>query len=138
MKQQEFDAQLGQMRRERKQAIDSIASMQADIKEEIAARNRIIDASAAERARLKHQREALHVQRMNIEREYNRRINTFLNDHKEELETSWQEVSTYTLIKQLRKRGWRGDLRNIFPDTAPEHVERVNIALNADTQDTEE
>lgn len=132
MKQTEFDAQLGQMRRERKQEVDVIANLQADLKEEIAFQNRAINAAHLEVSRLKQQRQTLQVQRAAAERRHNERINAFIKEHQDELEHSWQEVSTYTLIRQLRKRGWRGDLRNILPDTAPDHVARINLALNAE------
>lgn len=132
MKQTEFDAQLGQMRRERKQEVDVIAKLQADLKEEIAFQNRAINAAHLEVSRLKQQRQALQVQRAAAERRHNERINAFINEHRDDVCASWAEVSTYTLIRQLRKRGWRGDLRNILPDTAPEHVARINLALNAE------
>ena len=132
MKQTEFDAQLGQMRRERKQEVDVIAQLQADLKEEIAFQNRAINAAHLEVSRLKQQRQALQVQRAAAERRHNERINAFIHEHRDDVSASWSEVSTYTLIRQLRKRGWRGDLRNILPDTAPEHVARINLALNAE------
>lgn len=135
MKQTEFDAQLGQMRRERKQEVDVIAQLQADLKEEIAFQNRAINAAHLEVSRLKQQRQALQVQRATAERRHNERINAFINEHRDDVSASWAEVSTYTLIRQLRKRGWRGDLRNILPDTAPEHVARINLALNAEKEE---
>ena len=139
MKQTEFDARLGQMRRERKQEVDVIAQLQADLKEEIAFQNRAINAAHLEVSRLKQQRQTFQVQRAAAERRHNERINAFINEHQDALSASWAEVSTYTLIKQLRKRGWRGDLRNILPDTAPEHVARINLALNAEKdEETEE
>lgn len=138
MKQTEFDAQLGQMRRERKQEVDVIANLQADLKEEIAFQNRAINAAHLEVSRLKHQRQALQVQRAAAERRHNERINAFIKEHHDDVSASWAEVSTYTLIRQLRKRGWRGDLRNILPDTAPEHIARINLALNAEKDEEDE
>jgi transcriptional regulator with PAS, ATPase and Fis domain len=132
MKQTEFDAKLGQMRRERKQEVDVIAQLQADLKEDIAFQNRAINAAHLEVSRLKQQRQALQVQRAAAERRHNERINAFIKEHHDDVSASWAEVSTYTLIRQLRKRGWRGDLRNIIPDTAPEHVARINLALNSE------
>ena len=132
MTQTEFDAQLGQMRRERKQEVDVIVQLQADLKEEIAFQNRAINAAHLEVSRLKQQRQALQVQRAAAERRHNERINVFIKEHHDDVSASWAEVSTYTLIRQLRKRGWRGDLHNILPDTAPEHVARINLALNAE------
>ena len=138
MKQTEFDAQIGQMRRERKQEVDVIAQLQADLKEEIAFQNRAINAAHLEVSRLKQQRQALQVQRASAERRHNERINAFINEHRDDVSASWSEVSTYTLIRQLRKRGWRGDLSNILPDTAPEHVARINLALNAEKDEEDD
>jgi hypothetical protein len=92
--------------------------------------------------RLKVQRAGLNEQRLKAERVWSDKIQAYINQYQEQANRSWDTVSTYTIVKELRKRGWQGTIFNNDPDMAEEHKDGVIAAFNGkakeDEQPTEE
>lgn len=53
------------------------------------------------------------------------------------VEHEMDNISTYTLVKQLRKRGWHGDITNDDPSMADEHKQGVIAAFNGKPSEDE-
>ena len=104
--------------------------MQNELKEEIAAKNRQIHELSEQVQKLKMQKFSITERRLKAEKDWNDRIQGFINQYQEQANRSWEAVSTYTIVKELRKRGWQGTIFNNDPDMAEEHKEGVIAAFN--------
>ena len=140
MTQVEFENQLRDLRSQKAQVMNQFSLMQNEIKEEIAAKNRQIHDLSEQVQKLKVQKFGITERRLKAEKEWGDRIQGFINEYQEQAERSWDAVSTYTIVKELRKRGWQGTIFNNDPDMADEHKEGVIAAFNgkADDEPTEE
>jgi hypothetical protein len=112
--------------------------MQNEVKEEIAAKNRQIHELSEQVQRLKVQRAGLNEQRLKAEKVWGDKIQGYINQYQEQAERSWDAVSTYTIVKELRKRGWQGTIFNNDPDMAEEHKDGVIAAFNGKAKEDEE
>ena len=104
--------------------------MQNEVKEEIAAKNRQIYELSQQVQKLKVQKAGITERRLKAEKDWGDRIQGFINQYQEQANRSWEAVSTYTIVKELRKRGWQGTIFNNDPDMAEEHKEGVIAAFN--------
>ena len=104
--------------------------MQNELKEEIAAKNRQIHELSEQVQKLKMQKFSITERRLKAEKDWNDRIQKYITDFHEQYERSWDSISTYTIVKELRKRGWQGTIFNNDPDMAEEHKEGVIAAFN--------
>jgi hypothetical protein len=104
--------------------------MQNEVKEEIAAKNRMIHELSEQVQRLHQQRAAIAERRLKAEKDWGGQIQDFINKNLEQVNRSWDAVSTYTIVKELRKRGWQGTIFNNDPDMAEEHKDGVIAAFN--------
>jgi hypothetical protein len=142
MTQVEFENQLRELRSQKAQVMNQFSLMQNEVKEEIAAKNRQIHELSEQVQRLKVQRAGLNEQRLKAEKVWGDKIQAYINQYQEQAERSWDAVSTYTIVKELRKRGWQGTIFNNDPDMAEEHKDGVIAAFNGkakeDEQPTEE
>ena len=138
MTQVEFENQLRELRRQKAQVMNQFSLMQNELKEEIASKNRQIHDLSEQVQKLKVQKFGITERRLKAEKEWNDRIQKYITDFHEQYERSWDAISTYTIVKELRKRGWQGTIFNNDPDMAEEHKEGVIAAFNGKPNETEE
>jgi len=117
--------------------MNQFSLMQNEVKEEIAAKNRQIHELSEQVQRLKVQRAGLNEQRLKAEKVWGDKIQAYINQYQEQAERSWDAVSTYTIVKELRKRGWQGTIFNNDPDMAEEHKDGVIAAFNGKAKEDE-
>ena len=110
--------------------MNQFSLMQNEVKEEIAAKNRQIYELSQQVQKLKVQKAGITERRLKAEKDWGDRIQGFINQYQEQANRSWEAVSTYTIVKELRKRGWQGTIFNNDPDMAEEHKEGVIAAFN--------
>ena len=135
MTQVEFENQLRELRRQKAQVMNPFTLMQNELKEEIAAKNRQIHELSEQVQKLKMQKFSITERRLKAEKDWNDRIQKYITDFHEQYERSWDSISTYTIVKELRKRGWQGTIFNNDPDMADEHKEGVIAAFNGKRDD---
>ena len=140
MTQIEFENQLRELRHQKAQVMNQFNLMQNEIKEEIATKNRQIHELSEQVQRLKVKRAGIQEVRLKTEKEWGVQIQDFISKYQEQAERSWDAVSTYTLVKELRRRGWQGTIFNNDPDMADEHKEGVIAAFTGEwkEENTEE
>lgn len=138
MTQVEFENQLRDLRNQKAQVMNQFALMQNEVKEEIAAKNRQIYELSQQVQRLKVQRFGLNERRLKAEKEWGDSIQGFMNEYQEHAERSWDAVSTYTIVRELRKRGWHGRIYNDDPEMANEHKDGVIAAFEGNWEDNGE
>ena len=129
MTQVEFENQLRELNGQKAQVMNMYALMQNEVKEEIAEKNRHIHELSEQVQRLKVQRAGLNERRLKAEREWGDKIRKFTSENFSETR-ALADVSTYTIVKEMRKRGWQGTIFNNDPDMAEEHKEGVIAAFN--------
>ena len=130
MTQVEFENQLRELRSQKAQVMNQFSLMQNEVKEEIAAKNRQIYELSQQVQKLKVQKAGITERRLKAEKDWGDRIQGFINQYQEQANRSWEAVSTYTIVKELRKRGWQGNIFNNDPDMAEEHKDGVIAAFN--------
>lgn len=135
MTQVEFENQLRELRSQKAQVMNQFSLMQNEVKEEIAAKNRQIYELSQQVQKLKVQKAGITERRLKAEKDWGDRIQGFINQYQEQANRSWEAVSTYTIVKELRKRGWQGTIFNNDPDMAEEHKEGVIAAFNGKAND---
>lgn len=140
MTQIEFENQLRELRHQKAQVMNQFNLMQNEIKEEIATKNRQIHELSEQVQRLKVKRAGIQEVRLKTGKEWADKIQAYINQYQEQAERSWDTVSTYTIVKELRKRGWQGTIFNNDPDMAEEHKEGVIAAFTGEwkEENTEE
>ena len=137
MTQVEFENQLRELRSQKAQVMNQFSLMQNEVKEEIAAKNRQIYELSQQVQKLKVQKAGITERRLKAEKDWGDRIQKYITDFHEQYERSWDSISTYTIVKELRKRGWQGTIFNNDPDMADEHKEGVIAAFNGKANDDE-
>lgn len=137
MTQVEFENQMRELRHQKAQVMNQFSLMQNEIKEEIAAKNRQIYELGEQVQRLKVQRAGIAERRLKAEKDWGGQIQAFVNEYQEQANRSWDAVSTYTIVKELRKRGWYGTIFNDDPDMADEHKLGVIAVFNGTAKDEE-
>ena len=135
MTQVEFENQLRELRSQKAQVMNQFSLMQNEVKEEIAAKNRQIYELSQQVQKLKVQKAGITERRLKAEKDWGDRIQGFINQYQEQANRSWEAVSTYTIVKELRKRGWQGTIFNNDPDMAEEHKGGVIAAFNGKAND---
>ena len=137
MTQIEFENQLRELRCQKAQVMNQFQLMQNEVKEEIAAKNRMIHELSEQVQRLHQQRAGIAERRLKAEKDWGGQIQDFINKNLEQVNRSWDAVSTYTIVKELRRRGWQGTIFNNDPDMADEHKEGVIAAFNGKAKEEE-
>lgn len=126
----EFDNQVREMRDQKLQIMEHFLLMNNELKEEIANKKRQMHELGLQLNKLKMQKHSLVECQTKASREWSNKIQKFISDFHKDYETSWQSVSTYTLVKELRKRGWHGKIENDDPEMSQEHKNGVIAAFN--------
>lgn len=137
MTQQEFEAKIRDLRAERQKAVQPIHQAQFELKQEITAKGQQIHALFNDIDKLKVKKTSLAEFRSKVEAEWREKINTFMQENQSLVEHEMDTISTYTLVKQLRKRGWHGDITNDDPSMADEHKQGVIAAFNGKSSEDE-
>lgn len=129
MTQVEFEDQLRELRNQKGAELNAIAKMQGEVKEQISAIERKIRDLRAEMEKLNQQRLIISNHRYEKEREWGEKIRKFMNDNFQRTR-ELENISEWTIIKELRKRGYKGTLEN--PDKTAEFLQTLNLNLNRD------
>ena len=135
MTQVEFENELRELRCQKGAAINAIASMHGEVKEEIASINRQIKDLLTRREKLNQQRIIYSNQRLEREREFGEKIRKFINDNQNECR-EFESVSDWALAKELNRRGFSGNLKN--DEKSPEFLTTFNNKINGTWNDGEE
>lgn len=129
MKQVEFEDQLRELCNQKGAELNAIAKMQGEVKEQISAIDRKIKDLRAEREKLNQQRLIISNHRYEKEREWGEKIRKFMDENFQRTR-ELENISEWTIIKELRKRGYKGTLEN--PDKTAEFLQTLNLNLNRD------
>ena len=90
MTRSEFDQQVRELKNKRGDAIREIATLQSEIKEEIAAKHRQINDIHKEISKLQTSLQGYHQRRIALETEWNAKVNAFIKENAPSLcQTSW-------------------------------------------------
>ena len=108
-------------------ALTAIARLQSEVKDDMEAIDRQIHELKERKAKLNQQRIALSDRRFALEQEWGKRIKEF-QDANFTTSRELENISEWTLAKELRKRGYNGHLDN--PDKEPEFLDNLNAKLN--------
>ena len=133
MTQIEFENQMRELRVQKGAALTAIARLQGEVKDDIELINRQIHELNDRKAKLNQQRIALSDRRFALEQEWGKRIKEF-QDANFTTTRELENISEWTLAKELRKRGYVGTLSN--PDKDPDFIVKLNEQLNG--KDNEE
>lgn len=129
MTQVEFEDQLRELRNQKGAELNAIQKMQGEVKEQISAIDRKIKDLRAEREKLNQQRLIISNHRYEKEREWGEKIRKFMDENFQRTR-ELENISEWTIIKELRKRGYKGTLEN--PDKTAEFLQTLNLNLNRD------
>ena len=125
MKQKEFESQVHELRYQRAQELNPIMQMQLEVQQELTEKGSQINRLFAEIDKLKTKKTALGEHRLKIEAKWGGQIHDFIEKNAPLVENEWDNISTYTLVRHLRKRGWRGEIYNDDPEMTEEHRQGV-------------
>ena len=104
----EFDQQIRELKSKRNAAAREIAALQSEIKEEIAAKNRMIQELGKEIQKLKQSLQGYHQRRIALDNEWNTKINAFIKENEPHTTSNLAEADTLNIIYELRRRGYLG------------------------------
>lgn len=127
MTQIEFENQIRELRTQRDAELTALARLQGEVKDDMEAIDRQIYGLKERKAKLNQQRHALSDRRLVLEQEWVKRIKEF-QDANFSTSRELENISEWTLAKELRKRGYSGTLIN--PDKEPDFIEHLNQKLN--------
>ena len=137
MTQEEFEKKLAAMKAEKEKEKAGIESWQLEIKQKKAeAHKRAAEAHNAYLL-LKAEQQVLATRRIEVEHKWKARLEKFKAENQTE-ERKLYEVSDFTLVKELRKRGWRGKIVNSREDMPQEDKIEVLNAFNGSEANEEE
>ena len=104
----EFDQQIRELKSKRNAAAREVAALQSEIKEEIAAKNRMIQELGKEIQKLKQSLQGYYQRRIALDNEWNTKINAFIKENEPFTTSCLAEASTKNIIYELRRRGYLG------------------------------
>ena len=129
MKQFEFEEKLREMRKQQREALEPLEEISYSFQQEIEYRNLQINDIQKELNKLKINRRAVNERRNRIAKEWADKIQAFMDKNRDCMNNTWPDISTFTIVKQLRKRGWQGTIYNDDPDLPEEHKQGVIAAF---------
>lgn len=135
MTQVEFENQLREMNGQKAQVLNHFQMMQNAVKEEIAAKNRMIHELSEQVQRLKVQRAGLNEQRLKAEKEWGEKISKFVSENFTTSRALYQ-VSDWTLASELNRRGFIGTLTN--DEKSEDFLTTFNNKLNGTWNEQED
>ena len=108
MTRSEFDQQVRELKNKRGDAIREIATLQSEIKEEIAAKHRQINDIHKEISKLQASLQGYHQRRIALETEWNAKVNAFIKENEPSTTSNLAEATTLNIVYELRRRGFYG------------------------------
>ena len=113
MTRSEFDQQVRELKNKRGDAIREIATLQSEIKEEIAAKHRQINDIHKEISKLQASLQGYHQRRIALETEWNAKVNTFIRENEPSTTSNLAEATTLNIVYELRRRGFDGMIQRL-------------------------
>ena len=104
----EFDNEVRSMNAARNAALNELATMTSEIKEEIAAKHRQIDELHKEVCKLRQSAQGLHQRRIELETKWGMRINKFIEENEPNTTSNLEEAGITNILYELRRRGYDG------------------------------
>ena len=108
MTRSEFDQQVRELKNKRGDAIREIATLQSEIKEEIAAKHRQINDIRKDISKLQASLQGYHQRRIALETEWNAKVNAFIRENEPSTTSNLAEATTLNIVYELRRRGFDG------------------------------
>ena len=96
------------MKNKRGDAIREIATLQSEIKEEIAAKHRQINDIHKEISKLQASLQGYHQRCIALETEWNAKVNAFIKENEPSTTSNLAEATTLNIVYELRRRGFDG------------------------------
>ena len=96
------------MKNKRGDAIREIATLQSEIKEEIAAKHRLMNDIRKDISKLQASLQGYHQRRIALETEWNAKVNAFIREHEPSTTSNLAEATTLNIVYELRRRGFDG------------------------------
>ena len=108
MTRSEFDQQVRELKNKKGTAIREIATLQSEIKEEIAAKHRQIGDIQREVSKLQASLQGYHQRRIALETKWNAKVNAFIKENEPSTTSNLAEATTLNIVYELRRRGFDG------------------------------
>ena len=108
MTRSEFDQQVRELKNKRGDAIREIATLQAELKEEIAAKHRLMNDIRKDISKLQASLQGYHQRRIALETEWNAKVNAFIKENEPSTTSNLAEATTLNIVYELRRRGFDG------------------------------
>ena len=112
----EFDNQLRAMKAKRDEALRYVRNLQQELKEKIAAKNRIIYELGADVKNMKYQLHLLGIEHERINNEHGGKIRAFIEEHESHTTSNLAEAETLNIMYELRRRGFSGMISKPCPE----------------------
>ena len=116
MTRSEFDQQVRELKNKKGDAIREIATLQSEIKEEIAAKHRLMNDIRKDISKLQASLQGYHQRRIALETEWNAKVNAFIREHEPSTTSNLAEATTLNIVYELRRRGFDGVISKIVDD----------------------
>ena len=123
MTRSEFDQQVRELKNKKGDAIREIATLQSEIKEEIAAKHRQINDIHKEVSKLHASLQGYHQRRIALETEWNAKVNAFIRENEPSTTSNLAEATTLNIVYELRRRGFDGVISRDVDDD----IERYDL-----------
>ena len=112
----EFDNQVRAMKAMRDEALRYVRNLQQELKEKIAAKNRIIYEMGADVKNMKYQLHLLGVEHERINNEWGGKIRAFIEEYESHTTSNLAEAETLNIMYELRRRGFSGMISKPCPE----------------------
>ena len=112
----EFDNQVRAMKAMRDEALRYVRNLQQELKEKIAAKNRIIYEMGADVKNMKYQLHLLGVEHERINNEWGGKIRAFIEEYESHTTSNLAEAQTLNIMYELRRRGFSGMISKPCPE----------------------
>ena len=112
----EFDNQLRAMKAKRDEALRYVRNLQQELKEKIAAKNRIIYELGTDVKNMKYQLHLLGVEHERINNEWGGKIRAFIEEYESHTTSNLAEAETLNIMYELRRRGFSGMISKPCPE----------------------
>ena len=113
MTRSEFDQQVRELKNKRGDAIREIATLQSEIKEEIAAKHRLMNDIRKDISKLQASLQVYHQRRIALETEWNAKVNAFIRENEPSTTSNLAEATTLNIVYELRRRGFDGVIQRL-------------------------
>ena len=101
------------MKNKKGDAIREIATLQSEIKEEIAAKHRQINDIRKDISKLQASLQGYHQRRIALENEWNAKVSAFIKENEPSTTSNLAEATTLNIVYELRRRGFDGMIQRL-------------------------